>query len=118
MRVVVALGGNAILKRGEKGTITEQRAAVREGCAGVARLSAEGNELVVTHGNGPQVGRLLMQDETMPDRFPRLPLDVHVAATQGQLGYLIQQELTRALRNAGAGRTVATLVTQVIVAAN
>lgn len=118
MRVVVALGGNAILKRGERGTVAEQRAAIREASEGLARLSVEGHELVVTHGNGPQVGRLMLQDEAMPDRVPRFTLDVHVAETQGQLGYLIQQELAGALDRAGVARGVATVVTQVVVDAN
>jgi carbamate kinase len=90
MRVVVALGGNAILKRGDRGTVAEQRAAIREASEGLSRICIEGHELVVTHGNGPQVGRLMLQDEAMPDRVPRFTLDVHVAETQGQLGYLIQ----------------------------
>ena len=118
MRVVVALGGNAILKRGDRGTVAEQRAAIREASEGLARLCIDGHELVVTHGNGPQVGRLMLQDEAMPDRVPRFTLDVHVAETQGQLGYLIQQELAGALRRAGIARDVATVVTQVVVDAN
>ena len=118
MRVVVALGGNAILKRGDRGTVAEQRVAIREASEGLARISVEGHELVVTHGNGPQVGRLMLQDEAMPDRVPRFTLDVHVAETQGQLGYLIQQELSAALHRAGVARAVATVVTQVVVDAN
>jgi carbamate kinase len=118
MRVVVALGGNAILKRGDRGTVAEQRAAIQEASNGLARLCIEGHELVVTHGNGPQVGRLMLQDEAMPDRVPRFTLDVHVAETQGQLGYLIQQELAGVLRRAGIAREVATVVTQVVVDAN
>jgi carbamate kinase len=112
MRVVVALGGNAILRRGEHGTINEQRAAIREACQGIASICSEGHDLVLTHGNGPQVGRLMLQDEAMPDRIPRFPLDVHVAETQGQLGYLLQQELTSALKGE---RAVATVITQVLV---
>lgn len=115
MRVVVALGGNAILKRGDDGTITEQRIAIREACDGLAMLVADGHQLVVTHGNGPQVGRLMLQDEALPDRLPRFPLDVHVAATQGQLGYLIQQELAAALRRVAHARPVVTVITQVVV---
>jgi len=118
MRVVVALGGNAILKRGDRGTVSEQRAAIREASDGLARLCVDGHELVVTHGNGPQVGRLMLQDEAMPDRVPRFTLDVHVAETQGQLGYLIQQELAAALHRAGLERGVATVVTQVVVDPN
>lgn len=115
MRVVVALGGNAILRRGDIGTIIEQRAAVREACEGLRALTVDGHELVLTHGNGPQVGRLMLQDEALPDRVPRFPLDVHVAETQGQLGYLIQQELAAALVRGGDARPVVTVVTQVIV---
>jgi carbamate kinase len=118
MRVVVALGGNAILKRGDRGTVAEQRSAIREASDDLARLCIEGHELVVTHGNGPQVGRLMLQDEAMPDRVPRFTLDVHVAETQGQLGYLIQQELAAALHRAGVERGVVTVVTQVVVDPN
>jgi carbamate kinase len=115
MRVVVALGGNAILKRGDRGTVNEQITAIREACTGIARIATEGHEVVITHGNGPQVGRLMLQDEAMPDRVPRFSLDLHVAETQGQLGYLIQQELRAALARAGVAREVATIVTQVLV---
>jgi carbamate kinase len=115
MRVVVALGGNAILRRDERGTIAEQRAAIREACEGLATICEAGHELVVTHGNGPQVGRLMLQDEAMPERVPRFPLDVHVAETQGQLGYLIQQELSAALVRHHVARAVASVVTQVVV---
>jgi carbamate kinase len=115
MRVVVALGGNAIQPRGERGTIPEQRAAIREACDGLAAIAWAGHELVVTHGNGPQVGRMMWLDETAPSVFPRYPLDVHVAETQGQLGYLLQQELAGALRRARVERPVAALVTQVVV---
>jgi carbamate kinase len=115
MRVVVALGGNAILRRGDRGTIQEQRAAVREACGALAEMVAVGHDIVLTHGNGPQVGRLMLQDEALPDRLPRFPLDVHVAATQGQLGYLIQQELEAALARAHVPKAVTTLITQVVV---
>lgn len=115
MRIVVALGGNAILKRGDEGTIPEQRVAIREAADAIARLAAAGHELILTHGNGPQVGRLMLQDEALHDRLPRYPIDVHVAETQGQLGYLLQQELGAALGRARAERTVATVVTQVVV---
>lgn len=114
MRIVVALGGNAILKRGERGTIAEQRATIALACDGIASI-ADGNELIVTHGNGPQVGRQILADEALAEREPRYPLDVHVAATQGQIGYLLQQQLSAALRRARAPRPVVTLVTQVVV---
>jgi carbamate kinase len=115
VRVVVALGGNAILQRGERGTASEQRAAVREACEGLGDLAAAGNELVVTHGNGPQVGALMIQQQAAEVLVPVMPLDVLVAQTEGQLGYLMQQELTGALRRRGLDTPVASVVTQVVV---
>jgi carbamate kinase len=115
VRVVVALGGNAILQRGERGTASEQRAAVRDACEGLADLAAEGNQLVVTHGNGPQVGALMLQQQAAEPLVPAMPLDVLVAQTQGQLGYLMQQELTGALRRRGIDAAVVSVVTQVLV---
>ena len=98
-RVVVALGGNALL-RGDGG-YEGQRAAVAATAARVADVMREGVEVVLTHGNGPQVGdRMLQQDAT--EEAPRMPLDVLVAETQGQLGYVLQRELDAALA-AGAG---------------
>ncbi|TMK20866.1 MAG: carbamate kinase [Actinobacteria bacterium] len=115
MRLVVALGGNAILRRDERGTAGEQRVAVREACDGVAALASAGNELVVVHGNGPQVGALLIQNLAAREVVPPMPLDMLVAQTQGGLGYLIQQELAAALARHGVDRPVVTLVTQVVV---
>jgi carbamate kinase len=114
MRVVVALGGNAILPRGSRGEISEQRAAVREACEALAQLAADGHALVVTHGNGPQVGRMMLKNEAFP-HLPALPLDVLVAESQAQIGYLIQQELLGALRRARVERDVVTILTQVRV---
>lgn len=115
MRLVVALGGNAILQRGERGTASEQRASIREACEGLARLAGGGHELVVTHGNGPQVGALLIQHQVARRAVPPMPLDVLGSQTQGQLGYVLQQELAAALRRHRVARPVATLVTQVVV---
>ena len=115
MRLVVALGGNAILRRDERGTVDEQRAAIRDACEGLAALAAAGHELVVVHGNGPQVGALLIQNLAARDTIPPMPLDVLVAGTQGDLGYLIQQELAAAFARNHVERPVATLVTQVVV---
>lgn len=115
MRLVVALGGNAIVQRGEKGTPSEQRAAAREACEGLAELAAGGHELIVTHGNGPQVGALMIQQHAARASVPPMPLDVLVAQTQGQLGYVLQQELTGALHRRGVMRPVVSLVTQVVV---
>jgi carbamate kinase len=91
MRIVVALGGNALLKRGEPMTTGAQRANVRIAAAALAPV-AEQHELVITHGNGPQVGLLALQDEAY-DPEENAPLDVLGAETEGMIGYLIEQEL-------------------------
>ena len=114
-RVVVALGGNAILRRDERGTAAEQRAAIREACDGLAALAASGNDLIVVHGNGPQVGALMLQHASAEAIVPAMPLDVLVAQTQGSLGYLIQQELGAALKRRGIASPVIAIVTEVVV---
>lgn len=115
MRLVVAIGGNAILRRDERGTAAEQRTAIRDACDGIAALAATGNDLVVVHGNGPQVGALLLQHASARAVVPAMPLDVLVAQTQGSLGYLIQQELSAALRRRAVPHPVVAVVTQVVV---
>jgi carbamate kinase len=114
-RLVVALGGNAILLRGEKGTAEEQRHHVRVAVAHIIPLIAAGHELVITHGNGPQVGDILLKEECARDHLPRMPLDICDAETQGMIGYMIQQELENALRANGISRRVLTIVTQALV---
>lgn len=109
-RIVVALGGNAILQPGQKGRIDEQRANIRAACRGVTALLQAGYQVVLTHGNGPQVGNILLQQEEAVQTVPPLPLDVCGAQSQGMLGYLLQQELQRQ-----TGRQVVTLLTQVEV---
>lgn len=114
-RIVLALGGNAILQAGQKGTIEEQRKNVYTACLAVADLIAAGYEVIVTHGNGPQVGAVLLQNEAARDVTPAMPLDVCGAATQGQLGYMMQQTLANILAERGDARSVVSLVTQVKV---
>lgn len=109
MRIVVALGGNALLKRGEPMTAQNQRANVRRVAVKLAELVKAGHSLVVTHGNGPQVGLLALQAAATPDT--PFPLDVLDAETAGMIGYVIQQELGNAVKD----RPVATLLTQVRV---
>jgi carbamate kinase len=112
MRIVVALGGNALLRRGEAPSAEAQRRNLRDATRVLAQLAREGS-LVVTHGNGPQVGLLALQSESVPGVEP-LPLDVLGAQTQGMIGYMIEDEL----RDELAGeREVATLLTQVVVLA-
>jgi carbamate kinase len=111
MRVVAALGGNALLKRGEALTWDNQQANTRVAAQALDRLIAAGHDLVVTHGNGPQVGLLALQGARRSDA---LPVDVLGAETEGMIGYLIEQQL-RSLRPDGR---FATLLTQVEVDAD
>ncbi|MGV0912050.1 carbamate kinase [Martelella sp. FOR1707] len=111
MLVVAALGGNALLKRGEPLTAENQRANVRDAAHALAGIVKAGHRLVVTHGNGPQVGLLALQGAAYkPDEA--YPLDVLGAETGGMIGYMIEQELENALDHA---KPVATLLTQVVV---
>lgn len=111
MLIVVALGGNAILRRGESISAETQRINVRRAATSLAELIAAGHQLVVTHGNGPQVGLLALQAAAQkPDEA--YPLDILGAETEGMIGYLIEQELENVLPN---GPKVATLLTQVEV---
>lgn len=111
MLVVAALGGNALLKRGEPLTADNQRANVRTAAAALAGIVRAGHQLVITHGNGPQVGLLALQGAAYkPDEV--YPLDVLGAETGGMIGYMIEQELENALDHA---HPVATLLTQVLV---
>ena len=109
MRVVVALGGNALLQRGQPADAATQRRNVAVAVEALAGLASE-HEVIVTHGNGPQVGLLALQGEAYP-QVASYPLDVLGAESEGMIGYLLDQELVNAL----AGRPVATLLTQVIV---
>jgi carbamate kinase len=118
MRVVVALGGNAILRKGARGTADEQRDAVRSACAQLTDLVGAGHELILTHGNGPQVGRLLIQQRSAAHEVPAMPLDLLGAQTQGLLGVLLQQQFGNELRARGLERPVVTVVTQVLVDAD
>ena len=117
MRVVVALGGNAIA--GERGADPEsQRDAVEGACEQIAELVAHGHDVVITHGNGPQVGNLLLKNDLARDVVPPVPLDWCVAQTQATLGFLIVTALEAALARRGAQRFVSTVVTRVLVAAD
>ena len=109
MTVVVALGGNALMRPGERGTAAEQRANLRATCEALHPLLDQ--ELVITHGNGPQVGNELLRQERAADEVPPLPLWLAVAQTQAEIGALAESELAPV-----AGRPVACLLTHVVVA--
>jgi carbamate kinase len=112
MKLVIALGGNALLRRGEPPTAAAQRANVARAAQSIAAV-ARAHAVVVTHGNGPQVGLLALQAEEFA-RVPPYPLDILDAETEGMIGYLIEQELATCL----PGKDVATLLTQIEVAAD
>lgn len=114
-RIIVALGGNALAQAGEDGTWEEARRHMRATVLPLARLVAAGEELVLTHGNGPQVGNLLLQQEASKRQVPPLPLDVLGAMSQGWIGYLIQQEFPRALERMRASRAIVAWVTRTVV---
>lgn len=111
MLVVAAIGGNALLRRGQPLTAQAQRENVKTAALALAQIARAGHQLIITHGNGPQVGLLALQGAAYkPDEA--YPLDVLGAETEGMIGYLIEQELENAL---GHDHAVATLLTQVIV---
>jgi carbamate kinase len=112
---VVVLGGNAIIRRGEEGNIAQQFANTQKALEGVMELIRRGYRLVITHGNGPQVGNLFLMVESTRDFIPELPLGVCVADTQSQIGYMIQQSLKNRLIREGYDLHVMTLITQVVV---
>ncbi len=115
---VVALGGNAIMQKGEEGNIHQQFANTRKTLAGIMELIKRDYRLVITHGNGPQVGNLFLMVEATRDLVPELPLGICVADTQGQMGYMIQQSLQNRLIREGYTYQVMTVVTQVVVDRN
>ena len=116
--VVVALGGNTIIREGQEGNIYEQFANTRGTLNAMMALIQRDYRLVITHGNGPQVGNLFLMVESTRDFIPTLPLGVCVADTQSQIGYMIQQSLQNRLVREGIQRPVMTLITQVVVDKN
>ncbi len=118
VRLVVALGGNALSPGSSTGTVAEMRSVLAGTARPLADLVQRGAQLVLTHGNGPQVGRLLQQQALAAREVPPLPMDVCVAATQGEIGYVLAQALDAELRRRSLDRTVLCLVTQVVVDAD
>ena len=112
--IVVALGGNALQEAKGPATAEAQLAVVKKTAALIAPLAREGRLLVV-HGNGPQVGRIVLQNEHSTDITPAMPFDVCGAMSQGLIGYHLQQGLGEALREAGIDKAAVTVLTQVVV---
>jgi carbamate kinase len=115
---VIALGGNCILRAGQSGTIEEQYENVRRTAEQLLDLLGSESRIVITHGNGPQVGNLLLATTMAQDTVPPMPLDMCVAATEGFMGYMIQNTLANCLRQAGAPHNITTVVSQVVVDRN
>lgn len=115
--ILIALGGNALIKKGQTGTAEEQMENLKVPLKQVARLSMDFN-VIITHGNGPQVGSLLLQQECC-DQVPKLPLEILVAQTQGQIGYMIESTLDTELMELGIEfQPLVTLITYVVVDEN
>src|SRR5579871_6001109 len=115
--MLIAVGGNSLIRAGEKGTVAEQLGNARRTAHAIVALIRDGYHLVITHGNGPQVGAQLLRSERAADQVPGQPLDVCGAASQGEIGYLRSQALQDELAAAGERVAVVSLVTQSIVSA-
>lgn len=116
-RIVVAIGGNAILS--DDASEKAQKLAIKSTCEKLVKLISDGNELIISHGNGPQVGNLLLQQQVADSlKNPAMPLDTCIAMTEGSIGYWMQNEMSKILYENGIDRTVVSLVTQVVVDSN
>jgi carbamate kinase len=112
---LIAVGGNSLIRPGEKGTVAEQLGNAERTARAVVKLVADGVRVVLTHGNGPQVGAALLRSERAAGEVYDWPLDVCDSGTQGEIGYYLQQSLHNALADAGLDVPVATVLTQVVV---
>ncbi len=112
---LIAIGGNSIIKSGQRGTIGEQFENIEEMCRSIVQLVLRGYRVIITHGNGPQVGAQLLRSELAAHQVYTHSLDVCVADTQGSMGYMIQNALQRALDDNNRDDEVGSVVTQVVV---
>ena len=117
-RIVIALGGNALQEAGKPATAKSQLEVVEKTSAYIADIIEAGYDVVIAHGNGPQVGRIVLQNESASHVTPAMPFDVCGAMSQGYIGYHIQQGLSKVLRQWGVDKQVVTVVTQVVVDQN
>jgi carbamate kinase len=113
--ILIAVGGNSLIRAGEKGTVSEQFSNARRTAAAIIGLIQRGYQLVITHGNGPQVGADLLRSERAADQVPEQTLDVCGAATQGEIGYMLTQSLRDELAAKGLHVPVVSVVTQTVV---
>ena len=115
---VIALGGNAIIRKGEKGNIHEQFANTRASMVPIVNLLKKGYNFVLTHGNGPQVGNLMLMVDSAKGTVPDVPLGVADAMTEGSMGYMIEQCLQNTMIRTGMWRNIVTIPTQILVDQN
>lgn len=119
-KIVIAVGGNSLISAGQKGLYHEQLAAANATCSNIAAMVEAGHQLVIAHGNGPQVGNILLRAAAGEElhKIPPMPMDVCVADSQGGIGYMLQQSLENILHSKKISRHVATVITQVVVDRN
>jgi carbamate kinase len=115
---IISLGGNALIRRGERGTVEEQFAHADVCMAEVARMLKTGRKVVITHGNGPIVGNIVIRNECAKNTVAPMPLFMSDADSEGGIGFMIQQTLYNSLRRIGEVRDAATIITQVVVDAD
>lgn len=117
---VIALGGNALIRKKQKGTIEEQEANATETFENLIYLLKEGYNLIFAHGNGPQVGNILLRNDAGEELYnlPKMPLDICVADSQGGIGFMLERCLLNVMRKHNIKRNIVTLVTQVVVDKN
>lgn len=114
-KIVLAVGGNAIIKESQKGTWQEQVNNVNEICSPILDLITSNHTVVITHGNGPQVGNSLIKGKLSEHVVPNFPMDVAVSETQGNLGYLIQKSLLQKMKERQVTKPIASIITQTLV---
>ncbi len=119
-KIVIALGGNALLRGDQDGTIEEQEKNTYDTLKNIVYLIKEGHDIILTHGNGPQVGNILMRNDAGSIMYdiPQMPLDVCVADSQGGIGYMIEQQLRNILKEESLEKDIITIITQVVVDKN
>ncbi len=117
-KALVAIGGNSLIKAGERGSLSEQAANARETSKNIALLAKKGWELIITHGNGPQAGAQLLRSERASNEVYSHTLDMCVAVTQSEIGYILQKELDYQLKKAGVEKTIAVIPTMTLVDPN
>lgn len=118
MRVLLALGGNAILKEGERWTYELQRQNIDAATKRIAGIIGRGHSVIITHGNGPQVGGILLRNELARKRLPPMPLHICGGESQGMLGYMLAQSLANQLNRSGIENEVVCVLTQTVVSAS